>query len=174
MWKKLLALARAGMPSRELAAKYLYWLQDRLVEHKLPWTPIAPYEEATGDIYRELGKSAGAPWGAGYITEKARRLNSLRPFNDADVAEALYAKQKAGFEEAIKAYKEGFMQLKAATTKHAPEDLAPEMQDALTTMFNMFDWTRTPRRDLGVTPLAIDNLINTLKAKGRIYPEGIK
>jgi len=78
------------------ALRVLYVYQDATVEHRLGIQDgIASYfEEATGDIYRELTKDQPD---FGYIGEKIRRLMGLERLNEADVEQTVRAKKYERF-----------------------------------------------------------------------------
>jgi len=82
---------------------YLY--QDQCIEHEDYWTPVFFYNEAVGDIFRELSHGwnlkSGFWFDKGYIKEKLRKLKTINELNESDVIE----KEKHMGEKEIKILK---------------------------------------------------------------------
>lgn len=122
----------------------LFELQNSTVEHRLPISDgvVSFFEEAAGDIYREMTKSFPD---RGYIQQKLRRLNDFSIVNDADVQNVLNIRNRSNkYDEKLSQYINNLNILKSTTQSIDLGNRSSVMLTALSVMEELVLWLQNP------------------------------
>ena len=154
----------------EPGGQRLFKLQDELTEHSFPTNMTGTKIENTGDIFRELAKSGGKPYGRGYIGEKIYKLKTGFELDDRgfplknDISDIKSGRNVAKYNAEMDAWQSRLKKLEQETLKEPNTPLRKAMLDTLDLQRDVAEWYRNPSTNYGNIPKKITALEKQLNA----------
>lgn len=154
----------------ESGGQRLFKLQDELTEHSFPTNMTGTKIENTGDIFRELAKSGGKPYGRGYIGEKIHKLKTGFGLDDRgiplknDISDIKSGRNVAKYNAEMDAWQSRLKKLEQETLKEPDTPLRKAMLDTLDLQRDVAEWYRNPSTNYGNIPKKITALEKQLNA----------